>query len=109
MTRYLLDTGIASDYVNRRRGVYEQARAAVGHGNRIGICTPVLVTVVPAVDVWNTAAASVTPPYSAAAVVTTLPLPNSVTCVTGPRSVYIRARIVGPASMRCLPRMLEFA
>lgn len=42
MTRYLLDTGIASDYVNRRLGVYERARQAVADGHRIGVGTPVL-------------------------------------------------------------------
>jgi len=38
----LLDTGIASDYINRRHGVYEQARTEVVRGNVIGIGTPVL-------------------------------------------------------------------
>lgn len=42
MRRYLLDTGIASDYINRRAGVYERAREAVARGDRIGIGTPVL-------------------------------------------------------------------
>lgn len=42
MMRYLLDTGIASDYVNRRHGVYETARNAVHQGNRIGVGVPVL-------------------------------------------------------------------
>lgn len=42
MRRYLLDTGIASDYINRRAGVYERARKAVARGDRIGIGTPVL-------------------------------------------------------------------
>jgi tRNA(fMet)-specific endonuclease VapC len=42
MRRYVLDTGIASDYVNRRHGVYEQARVAVERGDRIGIGTPAL-------------------------------------------------------------------
>jgi tRNA(fMet)-specific endonuclease VapC len=42
MRRYLLDTGVASDYVNRRSGVYEKAREAVARGDRIGIATPVL-------------------------------------------------------------------
>jgi tRNA(fMet)-specific endonuclease VapC len=40
--RYLLDTGIAADYINRRHGVYERARAEVARGNRIGISVPVL-------------------------------------------------------------------
>lgn len=42
MRRYILDSGIASDFVNRRRGVFEQARSAVARGDRIGITTPVL-------------------------------------------------------------------
>jgi tRNA(fMet)-specific endonuclease VapC len=40
--RYLLDTGIAGHYINRRRGVRERAIEEVARGNRIGICTPVL-------------------------------------------------------------------
>jgi tRNA(fMet)-specific endonuclease VapC len=42
MRRYLLDTGIASDYINRRNNVFERAREEVARGNRIGICAPVL-------------------------------------------------------------------
>jgi tRNA(fMet)-specific endonuclease VapC len=42
MTRFLLDTGIASDYINRRRGVVDRAREAVTQGHRIGIAVPVL-------------------------------------------------------------------
>ena len=42
MTRYLLDTGIAGDYVHRRHGVYERAREAVARGGRVGLCVPVL-------------------------------------------------------------------
>lgn len=42
MTRFLLDTGTASDYIHRRRGAYERARAAVKAGDRIGIALPVL-------------------------------------------------------------------
>jgi len=42
MKRYLLDTGIASDYVNRRHGVYERAWEARARGDRIGITTSVL-------------------------------------------------------------------
>jgi hypothetical protein len=37
MTRYLLDTGSAGDYINRRRRVYERAREAVTGGRRVGI------------------------------------------------------------------------
>ncbi len=42
MRRYLLDTGIAGEFLDRRRGVYERARDEVARGNRIGICMPVL-------------------------------------------------------------------
>jgi tRNA(fMet)-specific endonuclease VapC len=42
MSRYLLDTGIAQDFMNRRNGVLERADAERHRGHRIGICTPVL-------------------------------------------------------------------
>ena len=42
MRRYLLDTGIAQDLINRRNAVRERVDAARLKGNRIGICTPVL-------------------------------------------------------------------
>jgi len=42
MRRFLLDTGIAGDFVNRRRGVFELARDEVNRGNRVGIGIPVL-------------------------------------------------------------------
>ena len=42
MTRYLFDTGIAGDYINRRRGVFDHARTEVAQGSRIGIGMPVL-------------------------------------------------------------------
>jgi hypothetical protein len=32
--RFLLDTGIASDYMNRRHGVFERARQEIADGNR---------------------------------------------------------------------------
>jgi tRNA(fMet)-specific endonuclease VapC len=40
--RYLLDSGIASDYVNRRFGVYQRAREVVRTGHILGIGAPVL-------------------------------------------------------------------
>jgi len=46
MTRYLLDTGIAGDFINGRRGVHERARAEVSKGNRVGIAMPVLAELV---------------------------------------------------------------
>lgn len=42
MKRYLLDTGIAAHYMNRRKGVFERARSEVAKGNVIGVGTPVL-------------------------------------------------------------------
>ena len=42
MTRFLLDTGSAGDYIHRRRGVYERSREAVTGGHRLGIGLPVL-------------------------------------------------------------------
>jgi tRNA(fMet)-specific endonuclease VapC len=42
MKRYLLDTGIMGDFINRRRGVDERAREARKQGARIGTCMPVV-------------------------------------------------------------------
>jgi len=42
MKRYLLDTGIAGLYLDRKRGVFERAEAENAKGNRIGIAGPVL-------------------------------------------------------------------
>jgi len=42
MRRFLLDTGIAQDFANRRHGVGERADAERHRGHRIGICVPVL-------------------------------------------------------------------
>jgi tRNA(fMet)-specific endonuclease VapC len=42
MRRYLLDTGIAQDFVNHRRGVRERVDEERHQGHRIGICVPVL-------------------------------------------------------------------
>lgn len=39
---YLLDTGIAQDFQEDRRGVRARAKAARSLGHRIGICVPVL-------------------------------------------------------------------
>ncbi len=36
MRRFLLDTGIAGLYLERRRGVFERATAEVAAGNRVG-------------------------------------------------------------------------
>jgi tRNA(fMet)-specific endonuclease VapC len=50
MTRFLLDTNAASDYINRRHGVFERARAEVSQGNPIGIGIPVLAELVAGIE-----------------------------------------------------------
>jgi tRNA(fMet)-specific endonuclease VapC len=50
MNRFLLDSGSASDDINRRAGVYERARAEVARGNRIGIGLPVLAELVSGIE-----------------------------------------------------------
>lgn len=42
MKRYLLDTGIAQDFINHRNGVFDRADLERHRGYRIGICVPVL-------------------------------------------------------------------
>ena len=42
MTRFILDTGIAGLYLDRKRGVFERAAAEVAKGNRVGIAGPIL-------------------------------------------------------------------
>jgi tRNA(fMet)-specific endonuclease VapC len=44
--KYLLDSGIASDFINRRHGVPDRFRAEVTLGRRIGVGTPVLAELV---------------------------------------------------------------
>lgn len=50
MSRFLLDTGIASDYINRRRGVFERARAEVAKGHILGIGLPVLAELIAGIE-----------------------------------------------------------
>jgi tRNA(fMet)-specific endonuclease VapC len=54
VTRFLLDSGIASDYVNRRHGVYDRARAEVAKGNLIGIGVPVLAELTAGIECSRT-------------------------------------------------------
>ncbi|HUY34297.1 MAG TPA: type II toxin-antitoxin system VapC family toxin [Pirellulales bacterium] len=42
MNRYLLDTGIMSDFINHRKGVDVEVREARRRGARIGTCMPVV-------------------------------------------------------------------
>jgi tRNA(fMet)-specific endonuclease VapC len=44
--RYLLDTGIAGLYLDRKEGVFERAEAEIIKGNRVGIAAPVLAELV---------------------------------------------------------------
>jgi tRNA(fMet)-specific endonuclease VapC len=46
MTRFILDTGIAGLYLDRKRGVFERAEAELSRGNRVGIAAPVLAELV---------------------------------------------------------------
>jgi tRNA(fMet)-specific endonuclease VapC len=50
MTRFLLDSGIASNYINHRCGVFERARTEVTKGHRIGIGVPVLAELVAGIE-----------------------------------------------------------
>lgn len=42
MKRFLLDTGIAGDYINGRNQVRQRAKDEIARGSRVGICVPVL-------------------------------------------------------------------
>lgn len=42
MRRFILDTGIAGLYLDRKRGVFERAAAEVTKGNRVGVAAPVV-------------------------------------------------------------------
>lgn len=50
MRRFLLDTGIAGKFINRRDGVFERGLIETAQGNRIGICQPVLAELVYGVE-----------------------------------------------------------
>lgn len=42
MTRFLLDSGVVNDYIAKRNGVHERARAELLRGNRVGTVVPIL-------------------------------------------------------------------
>jgi tRNA(fMet)-specific endonuclease VapC len=50
MRRYLMDTGTAGDFINRRRGIFERAQREVTRGNPVGIGVPVLAELVYGVE-----------------------------------------------------------
>ena len=41
MKRYLLDTGVAQDYVFRRGNVFATTKERMRRGDRVGVCVPV--------------------------------------------------------------------
>jgi tRNA(fMet)-specific endonuclease VapC len=53
VTRYILDTGIASDFVNRRGLVPERVKRARLDGGRIGLGTPVLAELIAGIQASN--------------------------------------------------------
>jgi len=50
VTRFLLDTNMAGDYINRRHGVFDRARIEVANGNPLGIGVPVLAELVAGIE-----------------------------------------------------------
>jgi tRNA(fMet)-specific endonuclease VapC len=50
MTRFLLDSGIVSDYLSRRNGVFERAKREAENGNRVGTATPVLAELLAGIE-----------------------------------------------------------
>lgn len=48
--RYLLDTGIMGDLINRRRGVDVRVREARQRGARIGTCLPVVAELLAGIE-----------------------------------------------------------
>ena len=42
MTKYLLDTGVAGDFVNHRHGIFEEVKRTRARGFSVGIGVPVL-------------------------------------------------------------------
>ena len=54
MTRYLLDTNAVSDYIFRRRGVYEKARQVRLTGAKLGTCSPVIAELLSGIEYSST-------------------------------------------------------
>lgn len=45
MKKILLDSGILSDFINRRRSVYDRVKEFASQRTRIGTCVPVLAEI----------------------------------------------------------------
>ena len=54
MSRYLLDTNAVSDYIFRRRGVYEKARQVRLTGAKLGTCSPVIAELLSGIEYSST-------------------------------------------------------
>ena len=54
MRRYLLDSGIMGDFIDRRRGVAEKVRENQRRGGRIGTCMPVVAELFFGVELSST-------------------------------------------------------
>jgi tRNA(fMet)-specific endonuclease VapC len=54
MRRYLLDTGVAGDYVSDRRNVPSRCRELTQSGHRIGLCPPVYGELVGGIEMSQT-------------------------------------------------------
>jgi tRNA(fMet)-specific endonuclease VapC len=52
--RYLLDTGVAGDYISDRRNVPQRCRALVRAGHKIGLCPPVYGELVGGIETSQT-------------------------------------------------------
>lgn len=50
MMRYLLDTNAVSDYIFRRRGVYENAKRIRLNGAKLGTCHPVVAELLAGIE-----------------------------------------------------------
>ncbi len=50
MTRYLFDSGIMVDYLNKRNGVFERARQEVSNGGIIGTGIPILAELLAGIE-----------------------------------------------------------
>lgn len=50
MPRFLLDSGVVTDYIDRRNAVFDRARAETQKGNRVGTAVPVLAELVSGIE-----------------------------------------------------------
>ena len=65
MTRILLDSGILSDYLNRRRDIFDRVRSLTEQGVCIGTCVPVIAEIAAGVELSSSRERNM-PPFLAA-------------------------------------------